>query len=78
MSLRIFEHFNTSSVCKICETNKDGRAILIPIQGTEDDGIVACEQVHLDCLNLRMIVCGDESFIYQNLPKGKDETDKKN
>lgn len=70
MALRIFEHFNQSSECKICGTNKDGKAILIPKEGTEDDGIVECEQVHLDCLDLTFVL-GDAKttyYIVQSFP----------
>jgi len=70
MSLNIFEKFNTTSICKICGTNKDGKSVLIPINGTKNDGIVECEQVHLDCLDLRCILTEDETtyYIVQSFP----------
>lgn len=70
MPLNIFEKFNTSSNCKICGTNKDGKAVLIPKEETEDNGIVECEQVHLDCLDLTFIL-GDAKttyYIVQSFP----------
>lgn len=53
--MRIFEHFNTNTNCYICNKNDDKPAVLIPIDGTEKDGNVECEQVHLDCIDLHLI-----------------------
>ncbi len=47
---RIFPKFNETSVCKICGTNKQGKAILAPIDGTDKDNICEAEQVHLECV----------------------------
>ena len=67
--LKIFENFNETSVCKICGTNKPGKAILIPIAGTDDsNGNCKAEQIHLDCLNLMWTIDKlgqDIAVIYQ-------------
>lgn len=73
MALKIFERFNKSNECKICGTNKEGKAVLIPKEGTMNDGIMECEQVHFDCLNLTFI-SGDSKnpcYIVQSFPLRK-------
>ena len=64
--MKVFKKFNTSTKCPICGTNKEGKAILIPVSGTEEDGNVECKQVHLKCLDLS---CREDDFgwvlIYQ-------------
>ncbi len=40
-------------ICKICNTSKDGECVLIPIDGTVDDGIEEALPFHLECLELR-------------------------
>jgi hypothetical protein len=47
---RIFPKFNKHTKCPICGTTDDKPAILLQIDGTEDDGLVECMQVHLDCV----------------------------
>ena len=63
----IFKEFNKSTNCKICGTNKDGKGVLIPIDGTEKDGNAEAEQVHLDCINLRLALVDNSSncLVYQ-------------
>ena len=51
--MQIFENFNKIGNCPICKTNKSGQTILIPIDGSEHEGIIEGVQVHLECLNLR-------------------------
>lgn len=46
---RTFEHFPDTSQCPVCGTNDDGPAVLVPIDGTDDDGICEAACVHLDC-----------------------------
>ena len=46
---RIFEHFPKTSTCPICKTNSDEKCVLIPITGTEEDGIVQAQPFHLSC-----------------------------
>ena len=52
--MRVFEHFNASfgSICPICGTSADRPTILVPIQGTEEDGICEAQQVHKQCYEL--------------------------
>jgi hypothetical protein len=61
--LKVFEGFNKSGTCPICGTNKDGKAVLITIDGTGDGRIAEAMQVHLDCLDLR-VMC-NRKLIYQ-------------
>lgn len=51
--MRVFEHPNMSAgwKCKICNTARDEPVVLVGIPGTEEDGIVECDQVHYDCYN---------------------------
>ena len=63
--MRIFPHFNKSSKCIICGTNADGPACLIALDGTSDGHIEEGEQVHVECLSLRMV--NNKKIIYQKL-----------
>jgi len=52
--LKYFDHFNTNTIpCPVCQTRTDIKTILIPIDGTKEDGICEAIQVHLDCIDLR-------------------------
>jgi hypothetical protein len=46
---RCFDHFPKDSVCPVCATNYDGKTVLVPIVGTEDDGICQAKPMHLGC-----------------------------
>ena len=52
--MRVFEHFNAShgSICPVCGTAADRPTVLVPIPGTEDDGICEAKQVHKQCYDL--------------------------
>jgi hypothetical protein len=40
--------------CPFCHTSADAPVVLIPIPGTERDGIAQAKQVHKACLDLAM------------------------
>lgn len=66
--MRIFERFNQDTKCMICGTNNEGKAVLIGMDGTQRDSIEQAQQVHLDCISLRMAKPTDgssERIIYQ-------------
>ena len=50
----VFEHPNMhfGFECPVCHTGKDAPVVLVPIPGTEDDGIVECKHVHQKCFDL--------------------------
>ena len=52
MSYRIFECFpqNDSTRCPICGTGEDKPCFLMPIDGTEHDGICEATPTHVDCI----------------------------
>ena len=51
--MRVFEHPNmTNFECPVCHTNKDLPVVLVPIPGTEDDGIREAKQVQKKCYDL--------------------------
>lgn len=54
MRVRQFDHPNLSFGwrCKICGTQADRPVTLVAIPGTEDDGIVEAEQIHVECYEL--------------------------
>jgi hypothetical protein len=63
--MRIFERFNKyGNDCPICRTKNEGTAVLIAIDGTDDDGIIQAVQVHTDCIELRSTVIEGRSVIY--------------
>ena len=49
--MRTFEHFpQTGTVCPICGTNDDKPCILVPIDGTYDDGKMEAQPAHAACM----------------------------
>jgi hypothetical protein len=70
--MKIFKHFNQESVCPICKQNTDGQAVLIPIDGTANDGICEAMQVHLNCINLRWRTDHRYMLIYQSIVKKEE------
>ena len=52
--MRTFEHFNSShgDVCPVCGTASDCETVLVPIPGTDDDGICQARQIHRRCYDL--------------------------
>lgn len=59
--MRTFEHFNSSfnDICPVCKTAKDCETVLVPIPGTEDDGICEAKQVHKRCYDLMIEMGAD-------------------
>ena len=53
--MRVFEKPNLRNEwkCPVCKKDTEKPVTLIGIAGTEDDGIVECEQFHVHCLDLR-------------------------
>ena len=49
--MRVFEHPNTSHdwFCPVCRTSADFPVTLVGIPGTEDDGVMQAEQIHVAC-----------------------------
>lgn len=47
---RSFKGFPEKSLCPICGTNEDAPCRLIPIAGTQDDGIMEAQPFHVACL----------------------------
>jgi len=53
--MKTFDHFNPDGEpCPICGKRDGTPAVLIPVDGTEEDGIIQAVQVHVGCLDLRM------------------------
>ena len=63
--MKTFPHFNKSSKCPICGTNKDMPCVLVPISGTEEGYNVACEQIHLDCIEPVIVKKDNEWILFQ-------------
>ena len=65
--MRIFKHANMFGgwECPICHTSEDKPVVLIGIDGTQDGRNEQAEQVHVDCLDLRLY--SDRNVIYQIL-----------
>jgi hypothetical protein len=49
--MRIFEepNYHGGFTCPMCQESSNRPVILVPIPGTESDGIVECNQVHYEC-----------------------------
>ena len=52
--MRVFEHFSPAfgALCPVCKTAADKPTVLVPIPGTEEDGICQAKQVHKQCYDL--------------------------
>lgn len=50
MSNITFKHFPTISECPLCLTNEDKECCLIPIDGTDNDGICKAQPMHVECV----------------------------
>jgi len=44
-----FPNFPEDEICPVCKTNKNEECVLIPIIGTENDGICQAQPIHLKC-----------------------------
>lgn len=50
---RIFDGFNPiGQPCPVCGTKANVKVVLAPIPGTEKNGLVQCNQIHLECWKL--------------------------
>lgn len=60
--MRPFAHPNYSHgfTCPVCKTGADAPVVLVPIPGTEDDGICEARQVHHECYQLVAKMAGTE------------------
>ena len=72
--MRIFEHVNEGSTrkCPICNTLEDKPCILVGLDGTEKNGNMEAEIVHVDCLELTIRENFDgkkDSIIYIEVKK---------
>ena len=52
--MRVFDHFSPAfgALCPVCKTAADRPTVLVPIPGTEDNGICQARQVHKQCFDL--------------------------
>ena len=67
--MKVFDHPNTANdwKCPICETNVDEPVTLIPISGTENDGVVEAEQIHIDCILSHLVLHRDTPEVGQTV-----------
>ena len=65
--MRVFKEPNLSNnwKCPICGTNEKKEVVLVGIEGTEKDGTIQAEQVHLDCIEL--MYNREYSLLYQKI-----------
>jgi len=68
--MKIFKHFNQHEYarpCFICGLKKDGKTILVAMDGTEQENTEEAMQIHLDCINLQVKKRSDhcDLLIYQ-------------
>lgn len=69
--MRIFEKPNTSNgwKCSICKRNTESPVVLVGISGTEEDGNIEAEQIHVSCIELTIFERGIERLMIQYLPE---------
>ena len=64
---RVFDHPNPINFqCPICKTKADCPVVLVPIPGTEKDGIVECEQMHAECFRVVSDMLNQPSILPPN------------
>lgn len=68
--MKIFNRFNSETLCQICKKNIQGKSVLIPLDGTEDGNLVECLQVHLNCLDLRIMRTRTSGDVIYQIMKG--------
>lgn len=57
--MRQWPHPNmTKFKCPVCKTSSDAPVVLVPIPGTECDGICEAKQVHAECYRVVMRMHG--------------------
>jgi len=58
---RIFHHWpGDHTKCPLCTGHEDKPCILVPIVGTEGDGVVQCQPVHVACILNNVRLVGDD------------------
>ena len=50
MEDKTFERFPDIAKCPLCGTSEDKECCLIPIDGTDDNGICEAQPVHIECI----------------------------
>ena len=69
---RFFDQFPKDIPCLICGTNVNKTCILVPIDGTDEDGICEAQPIHVACLK---DFCGgfrlvdDKDILYMQMPR---------
>lgn len=64
--MRTFEHFPVIALCRICKTNDDKEAILVPVYGTQEDNNIQATPVHTECLQEQMLFYKELDLIIIN------------
>jgi hypothetical protein len=67
--MKIFDHPNLDGfVCPICLGSEDAPVVLIPIEGTQKEGIMKAQQYHVGCISLTEYSgFGMRSFLFQEV-----------
>jgi hypothetical protein len=47
--MRVFERFPDTDICRVCGTNREGKCVLVGIDGTSDGRIQEAIPLHLEC-----------------------------
>ena len=72
--MRIFEHPNTSHKwrCPVCGRADDKSVFLAAIEDARDGHVVEAVQVHVDCIELTLTTCPQNTSMLwcQFMPKG--------
>lgn len=67
--MEILDRFNAKTICPICETTDEGKAVLVFKSTATDWNEEESVQIHLDCLSLRIAKTAGskKKIIYQYL-----------
>jgi hypothetical protein len=69
---RVFSGLNKLDTCVVCNTKDDGEVVLIPVAGTQSEGICEAKQVHLKCLD-GLFYYPEEGLIAMRIQKGSHD-----
>lgn len=61
--VRTFKEFPKESVCPLCGTNENRECILVPIDGTDHEGICEAAPTHLRCVVTNIWLYRDKQVI---------------
>ena len=71
--LRVFEEVPEGGRCLLCGTGKDGKCMLIGVDGTESGSLQEALPIHMNCIGLAIPrITADRKRLYLQIPQETD------